>query len=140
MIQFSGNEINKIIIDWLVAWNSHDLEGVLSLLHDEIEFENWTGVSIRGKNQLRKEWRSWFLFHGNFRFQEEDIFFDREKQKLLLQWNLEWPSAELKYKGKIEVRRGVDVIHFMDGKILKKYSYSKTTLKIGGCMVSLSAG
>jgi hypothetical protein len=31
-------------------------------------------------------------------------------------------------------------MHFLDGKIIKKYTYSKTTLEIGGERVKLSAG
>jgi ketosteroid isomerase-like protein len=44
------------------------------------------------------------------------------------------------HEGKSERRRGVDVMHFRDGKIIKKYTYSKTTLEIGGKCVKLSAG
>jgi hypothetical protein len=35
-------------------------------------------------------------------------------------------------EGKQEKRRGVDVIHFEDGKIINKFTYSKTTLEIDG--------
>jgi hypothetical protein len=43
-------------------------------------------------------------------------------------------------EGKPERRRGVDVMHFRDGLIIKKYTYSKTTLEIGGERVKLTAG
>jgi hypothetical protein len=45
---------------------------------------------------------------------------------------LEWPSFEKGYEGKSEKRRGVDVLHFEDGKIIKKLTYSKTTIEIDG--------
>ena len=52
---------------------------------------------------------------------------------------LEWPSGEKGYEGKREIRRGVDVIHFQDRKIIRKLTYSKTIVKIEGETVRLSA-
>jgi len=45
---------------------------------------------------------------------------------------LDWPSTEKGQEGKAEKRRGLDVIHFQDGKIIKKLTYSKTTVEIDG--------
>ena len=53
--------------------------------------------------------------------------------------NLEWRSLESGLEGKLETRRGVDVLHFKDGKIIKKLTYSKTTIEIEGKRVALSA-
>jgi ketosteroid isomerase-like protein len=130
-------EIHKRMTDWLLAWNSYDLEGVFLLFDNDIVFENWNGNTITGKNNLKREWYRWFAFHGNFRFTKEDIFVDEQEQKVLFSWTLKWPSIEKKLKGKPEVRRGVDVLHFKEGKIYKKYSYSKTTIEIDSEQVTL---
>jgi len=130
--------LSKIHV-WLSAWDKHDLDSVMALMHDEVVFENWTGVSIAGKQALHRAWTPWFMQHGNFKFIFEDIFVDEKEQKALFQWRLEWPSLEKTYKGKPEIRSGVDVLHFLDGKIYKKYSYSKTTLIIDGSPIALSA-
>jgi hypothetical protein len=37
----------------------------------------------------------------------------------------------------LETRRGVDVLHFKDGKIIKKLTCSKSFLEIDGKMVKL---
>ena len=103
-------------------------------------FDNWTGGQASGKENLRKAWASWFENHGGFRFTEEDTFIDEKEQKALYRWQLDWPSFEKGYEGKPETRRGVDVIHFKDGKIIRKLTYSKTTLGIDGKRVKLSAG
>jgi hypothetical protein len=42
-------------------------------------------------------------------------------------------------EGRIEKRRGVDVMHFKDGKIIRKLTYSKTTIDIGGQRIRLVA-
>ena len=126
----SREEIKNAVNKWNLAWGRHDLEEVMKLFHDEVLFENWTGGKASGKEALRKAWTPWFANHGGFRFTEEDIFIDEKEQKVLYRWQLEWPSLEKGYEGKTERRRGVDVLHFQDGKIIRKLTYSKTTIEI----------
>jgi ketosteroid isomerase-like protein len=109
----------------------------MKLFHDEIVFDNWTGGKAEGKEALRKAWAPWFANHGGFRFTEEETFIDDKEQKVLYRWRLEWPSSEKGYEGKREKRRGVDVLHFRDGKIVKKLTYSKTTVEIDGKRIPL---
>jgi ketosteroid isomerase-like protein len=125
-------EIKNALKEWNLSWDNHDLEGVLKLMHDEVLFENWTGGEVSGKEALKKAWASWFTNHGGFRFIEEETFIDEKEQKVLFRWQLVWPSLERGYEGKPEKRRGVDVLHFQDGKIIKKLTYSKTTVEIEG--------
>ena len=132
-------EILDLINDWLEAWDNHDLLGVMILIDEDIVFENWTQEKIIGKNNLQNAWAPWFRHHGNFKFTKEDIFVDQQEQKVLFSWILQWPSLEKDFKGKPEVRRGVDVLHFKNGKICKKYSYSKTTIQINSLQVALTA-
>lgn len=132
-------EIIGLLNVWIRAWNTHNLKDVMTLLHEDIVFENWTSEMVYGKKALQQSWLQWFLVHGNFKFTIEDIFVDEPEQKVLFQWQLEWPSPESDYKGKQEIRRGVDVLHFMDGKIHKKYTYSKTTVIIDSNPVILQA-
>ncbi len=131
-MSLSRDEIKKTLKQWNLAWDKHDLTGVMALFHEAVVFENWTGASVKGKEALRKAWEPWFANHGNFRFVEEDTFIDEKKQKVLYRWSLEWPSLENGNKGKPEKRRGVDVIHFKEGKIISKRTYSKTTIEIDG--------
>lgn len=134
----SRDEIRDALNAWNEAWNRHDLDEVMDLFHDDILFENWTGGQAQGRNALRKAWVPWFANHGGFRFTEEETFIDEKEQKVLFRWLLEWPSSEKGHKGKLEKRRGVDVIHIKDGKIIQKLTYSKTTINIDGKTFSLS--
>ena len=138
-MELSKQEINEAMAKNSIAWDNHDLEGVLELYHDDIYFENWTGGNAIGKEALKKAWGPWFAQHGDFRFTEEETFIDEVEQKVLYRWKLDWPSLEKNYKGRRESRRGVDVLHFRDGKIIKKLTYSKTTIEIDGVRVKLSA-
>ncbi len=134
----SKEEILDLFKEWLAAWDEYNLEGVMKLIHDDIVFENWTGAVIKGKKNLKLAWTSWFLNHGNFKFIEEDIFIDEQEQKVLFRWQLQWSSLEKNYTGQNEIRRGVDVLHFLDGKIYKKLTYSKTSILIGLTHIPLS--
>ena len=118
-----------------VSWDNHDLEGVLEMYHDDIYFENWTGGNAKGKQALREAWTPWFTSGGNFKFNQEDLFIDEDEQKLTFTWELEWPSMEKGYEGKPEKRRGLDIIHFKDGKVIKKLTYCKTTVEIDGKLI-----
>ena len=125
-------EIKNALNEWNLSWDNHDLEGVLKLMHDEVLFDNWTGGKAVGKEALKKAWGPWFANHGGFRFIEEETFIDEKEQKVLFRWQLLWPSFERGFEGKPEKRRGVDVLHFQDGKIIRKLTYSKTTVEIDG--------
>ena len=131
-MSLTRQDIENALNEWHLAWANHDLEGVMKLFHKDVVFENWTGGKAIGKEALRKAWQPWFEHHGNFRFTEEETFIDEMEQKVLYRWLLEWPSLEKDYTGKPEKRRGVAVLHFKDGKIIKKLTYSKTTIEIEG--------
>jgi SnoaL-like domain len=124
---------------WLAAWDNYDLEGVLDFMHNNVVFENWNGAIVHGKTALRRAWHLWFENHGNFKFFTEDEFFDEVNQKMTFQWRLEWPSTEKNFLGLQETRRGVDLLHFVDGKIYKKLTFSKTTLNIESKIIPLCA-
>ncbi len=138
-MKLSKEEIKKAMAQNSVFWDKRDLEGVLELYDDDVYFENWTGGYAKGKAALREAWTPWFTTGGDFKFNRDDLFFDEEDQKLTVTWELHWPSTEKGYEGKPEKRRGLDIYHFKDGKVIKKLTYSKTTVEIDGKRVRLTA-
>lgn len=130
IMKLSQKKIRTLLKTWNLAWEKYDLDRVMALFHDDIFFENWTGAYVKGKKALRSAWEPWFSNHGNFRFLEEETFIDELHQKALYRWILEWPSSEPGFEDKPEIRKGVDVIHFKDGKIINKLTYTKTSIEI----------
>lgn len=130
----------ELLVRWNESWNGHDLDGVMRLFHDDVEFDNWTGGQVNGKEALRLAWAPWFQNHGDFCFTTEDLFVDETAEKALFRWTLNWLSTEPGREGRHERRRGVDVLQFQRGLIVRKYTYSKTTLEIDGERVKLTAG
>lgn len=138
-MQLSKQAVRQALEKNSIAWDRKDLEGVLELYHDEVYFENWTGGNTQGKDALREAWTPWFASGGDFKFIRDDLFFDEEDQKATATWELRWPSTEKGFEGKPEKRRGLDIYHFKDGKVIKKLTYSKTTVEIEGKRVRLKA-
>jgi len=130
IMKLSQKEIRMLLKTWNLAWEKYDLDKVMSLFHNDIFFENWTGAYVKGIKALRSAWEPWFSNHGNFRFLEEETFIDELHQKALYRWILEWPSSEPGFEDQPEIRKGVDVIHFKDGKIINKLTYTKTSIEI----------
>lgn len=129
-MKLSRKELKTILKDWYLSWAKHDLDSIMTFFHEDIFFESWTGAYVKGINSLRRAWEPWFNNHGDFRFLEEETFIDEQMQKVLYRWVLEWPSMESGHEGRPEIRKGVDVIHFKDGKIINKLTYIKTSVEI----------
>ena len=137
MKKLSREEIAGFLSEWIAAWSRHDLEGVLAGFTDDIIFDNWTGMRVIGKEKVRAAWSGWFREHGEFMFITEDTVIDEEEQKVLFAWRYEGPSFLRKYAGSREKRRGVDLMHFHDGLIDMKKTYSKVIVEIDGQKVVL---
>ncbi len=123
--------IARALAAWYEAWRAHDLESVLSLLHDDVRFEHWDGSVVVGKSALRRAWSGWFAGR-DFHFAEEETFVDAGACKALFRWRLTWPAPGPDRRGEFEVRRGVDVLHFLDARIIRKLTYTKTTVTAAG--------
>jgi ketosteroid isomerase-like protein len=129
-MKLTRKEIKQFLKEWYLAWDRHDLDSVMTFFHPDIFFEHWTGAYVKGTKALRNAWEPWFASHGDFRFLEEETFIDEQMQKVLYRWVLEWPSMEPGFEGMPEIRKGVDVIHFKDGKIINKLTYTKTSIEL----------
>ena len=130
-------EIERIMNDWLAAWNRHDLEEVMSLFSDDAVFETWTGLRISGRENIRKAWAEWFAA-GGFSFTSLDMVIDPESGTVVFPWLYEGPAKC--FAGKIEKRKGIDLIKFEDGLIVEKVTWTKTTIEVEGKRVTLTSG
>lgn len=134
----SRDQLLHVVEEWLDAWDEHDLDRVVALLDENCLFENWTGVSVTGRENIKKAWKGWFGRHGGFKFVREDIFVDEESQEVILRWRYEGPAFDRDRGGVFERRRGVDLLRFDGGRIIEKSSYCRTLIEIDGRMVPLT--
>jgi ketosteroid isomerase-like protein len=108
---------------WLVAWNSHDTNEVLALLHDDIVWEDltfWPNV-IEGIEGVRVYVdKIWEVMH-DVKFSEIQQFYAPDYSRALVLFN-QSGSAPIKARqqGSFETH-GCDIfMEFKDGK-LKRY-------------------
>ena len=124
--ELSRSELHATVIHWIKAWNNHDLITVMALFDEESVFESWTGGLVRGKKRIRMAWSNWFINHGNFNFEIEQISIDEQSQDVAFTWKLTWINPEKQ----AEIRYGIDYMHFVNALITLKRSYSQPPAKI----------
>ncbi len=136
-MRLSRKQIKTLLNDWNLAWEKRDLDKVMAFFHEDAFFENWNGAYVKGAEAIRNAWKVWFDNHGNFRFLEEEVFIDETLQKVLYRWVLEWPSTEAGYENQLEIRKGLDILHLKDGRIINKLTYTKTSVEIDNQRLTL---
>ena len=104
------------------AFNRHDVDAVMSLMTDDVLFENTNpppdGGKFRGAAAVRSYWQQFFAANPTARFEEEEIFGGGDRV------TVRWIYRKEK-DGKPWHLRGVDVFRVRDGKIAEKLSYVK---------------
>ena len=130
-------EIASAIEEWLAAWDRHDLDEVIALFSEDAVFETWTGMRVEGIENIRKAWAEW-IEEGGFRFISGGVIIDEDSQTVVFPWRYEGPAKC--FGGKMEKRRGIDLIRFEDGRITEKITYTKTSLEVEGRRITLTPG
>jgi ketosteroid isomerase-like protein len=69
------NDIEKMIKDWAAAWNSHDLDKIISFYTDDCVLEdNGLGVVCHGKKELVAFCKSSLIDVPDVRFESKSLF------------------------------------------------------------------
>jgi ketosteroid isomerase-like protein len=106
-----------------VAFNNHDVPGVMAAMTDDCVFESTgpqpDGARFEGQAAVRKVWEEFFGSSPNATFETEDMFAIGDR--CLVRWLYHWVDGE----GKPGHIRGVDVFRVRDGKVAEKLAYVK---------------
>ncbi|HKY23297.1 MAG TPA: nuclear transport factor 2 family protein [Vicinamibacterales bacterium] len=123
---------------WLEAWNSHETDRVLELLHPDIEWDDqtfWTKVQ-HGHAEVRNYIdKIWAVMH-DVRFEEMQTFFARDRLRGLVLFR-QFGSAPKNLPGcKPFDTHGCDIfLEFRDGKL----SHYLASYDIVGMMCQMGA-
>jgi uncharacterized protein (TIGR03086 family) len=105
------------------AFDTADLETVMSLVTDDIVFESTSpapdGTRLEGADAVRAEWTRLFADTDDPHFETEETVMLGERA--VVRWRYSWREAA----GDRGHVRGVDVLRLRDGKIAEKLSYVK---------------
>ena len=117
-------ELERWVIDFTEAFNREDLDEVMSYFADDAIYDEFDGTRSVGKAAIRAAFIPQFEGKfGRLRFHTEDMLLDVEGGKALIRWlcTVEEPERQGGY-------RGLDILHFRDGKLVEKHTYAKTKL------------
>ncbi len=117
-------ELERWVIDFTEAFNREDLDEVMSYFADDAIYDEFDGTRSVGKAAIRAALIPQFEGKfGRMRFHTEDMFLDVDGGKALIRW-----LCTLEEKERQGGYRGLDILHFRDGKLVEKHTYAKTKL------------
>ena len=115
-------ELDRWVLDFTDGFNRDDLEAVMGYFADDAFYDEFHGTRHHGKEAIRAALVPQFEgAFGKVRFHEEDRFIDVEAGKAMISW----PCA-LETKQGPGMWRGLDLLKFVDGKLVEKHTYAKT--------------
>ena len=120
-------QLDRQVLAFTDAFNRDDLEGVMAFFAADAIYDEWNGVRHEGRAAIRAAFEPQFSGkYGVIRFLEEDRFLDVERGKAMIAWTctLETDRGPAGW-------RGLDLLHFADGKLVQKHTYAKaSTLQV----------
>jgi uncharacterized protein (TIGR02246 family) len=114
-------ELEQLTLDFLDAFNRNDLDAVMAFFAEGAVYEELHGPVHAGRAAIRSAFEPQFAGKfGPMRFIEEDTFIDGASGKVMSSWDLETVKD-----GAPVVLRGLDLLHFVGDKLVRKQTYVK---------------
>ena len=119
-------ELERLVVDFTEAFNREDIDEVMSYFADDAFYDEFFGVRHHGKAAIREAFVPQFRGDfGRMRFHTEDLFLDADSGKALIRWTL-----TLEERDRAGGWRGLDILHFVDGRLTEKHTYAKARLPL----------
>ena len=114
-------ELIRLTENFVTAFNKMDLNEVANSFAENSIYEDSKGNRVYGKLEIKKAFEPLLSGQmGQIHFEGDDIFVEEESGKVMTSWTL---SIDLKgNKSKI---KGLDLLKFVNGKVLEKIAYRK---------------
>lgn len=119
-------EIERWVVDFTEAFNRENLDEVMAYFAEDAFYDEFHGGRHHGKAAIRAAFEPQFEgAYGRMRFHTEDMFVDVEAGKAMISWLLTREKVD-----KAGGWRGLDLLHFRDGKIVEKHTYAKAKVPL----------
>lgn len=113
--------LERMVIDFTEAFNRENIDEVMSYFADDAIYDEFNAVRHEGKAAIREAFVPQFRGdYGKMRFHTEDVFLDVEAGKAMIRWLLTFEEPH-----RAGGWRGLDLLHFKDGKLVEKHTYAK---------------
>ena len=120
--------LEHVLDQWAVAWSSSDVEALLPLFTDNVDYEDVTfGAVSHGRNALRDFAVGVFAAFADMKFELKSRFVAADGKSGAMEWI--WRGRQTKdFPGlpatnKPFAVRGATVVEFIDGKISRNSDY-----------------
>ncbi len=121
-VKLSHDELRRLTGEFTAAFNEEDLPKVMSYFADDAIYDEFNGIRQQGKAAIERAFQPQFRGDfGEMRFVDDDLFVDPKAQKAMISW-----QCTLRKGDKFGGWHGLDILHFQDGKIVQKLTYSKS--------------
>jgi len=111
---------------FLDAFNRNDLDAVMTFFADDGVYDELNGRCNVGKEAIRRAFEPQFAgAFGEMRFDDEDLIVDETTGKVMTSWR-----CRLELQGKPTSWRGLDLLHFAGGKLVRKLTYAKAKVPL----------
>ena len=116
--------LEKLVIDFTEAFNREDIDEVMSYFAADALYDEFNDIRHAGKDAIRAALVPQFAgAYGRMRFHTEDLFLDVEAGKAMIRWVL-----TLEEEARQGAYRGLDILHFENGKLTEKHTYCKAKI------------
>jgi ketosteroid isomerase-like protein len=114
-------ELVKLTHDFVDAFNRQSIDDVVAFFAEDAVYEDSRGGSHKGPAAIRKAFEPLVCGgRGTIRFDDEDFFAEPESDKVMASWTL-----NMEVDGRPVRLRGLDLLHFRGGKLVRKMAYCK---------------
>ena len=116
--------LEKLVVDFTEAFNREDMDEVMSYFSDDAIYDEFNDIRHVGTEAIRAAFVPQFSGeYGRLRFYTEDLFLDVDAGKAMIRWvlTMEEDTRQGAY-------RGLDLLHFRDGKLTEKHTYCKAKI------------
>lgn len=118
--------LDKMMNDYIAAWNSHEVERILSYFTDDVIYEDVAmGIVNRGKNEVKDFINSIFIGFPDFKIELKSIFIsgDWAADEWILSGTFTNSFMEMPATGKSFSERGASIAELRKGKISRNSDY-----------------
>ncbi len=125
-LQANKKSVEKLVQGLDDAFNSQDLDGVMSFFDEGSIYDEFDGVRHIGKEAIRKAFEPQFRGEfGRLIFHKEYLFIEATGPgtgKVMFRWLL-----TMEEDGRAGGWRGLDILRFENGKLKEKHTYAKSS-------------
>jgi len=142
----SRDDLRVLTVRFLDAFNTGNLDAVMSHFAEDALYMTYDGKAYRGKRAVRDALEPQFLgAYGRLTFHVQDLILDEESQKATVRWlcrhelgnERDMPSAARAQRlvfrgalGRVFGWYGLDVLHFEGGLVSVKRTYTHAPLPL----------